>query len=239
VLRDLDDPSRAVEPDPRSPGGKGFTGLQALLGYVFNQALAINTYGPDGHILAVDAFFSPQCSPYATPATIALAIKQYGPSYRQCYSVLGPNQPGVNETDPSNPSAPVPDPGGAPPGQRGPSTNATRLTAAMVKGAQASAARSAKKETKPATSTSSTSTSTTGTTPAPSTTTGSSTGSGTSTTPVPGAPPINLQKTVGQILAGTVGTAGTGGSTGAAPSTSSSGSSGNQAQQLLNYLLAP
>jgi virulence factor Mce-like protein len=241
VLHDLDDPSRAVEPDPRSPGGKGFTGLQALLGYVFNQTLAINTYGPTGHILAVDAFFSPQCSPYATPATVALAIKQYGPSYRQCYSTLGPNQPGVNETDPSNPSAPVPDPGGAPPGQRGPSTNATRLTAAMVKSAQTSAARSAMKKTGPATSTSSSaSSSTTGTTTAPSTTTGSSTnGSGTPTTPVPGARPIDLQKTVDEILAGSAGTAGAGGAAGASPSASSSASSGSQAQQLLNYLLAP
>ena len=106
VLHDLDDPSRAVERDPRSPGGNGFTGLQALLGYVFNQTLAINTFGPEGHILAVDAFVSPMCSAYATPATIALAIKQYGPAYRQCYSWLGPNQPGVNETDPSDPERP-------------------------------------------------------------------------------------------------------------------------------------
>ncbi|MGH2888918.1 MAG: MlaD family protein, partial [Solirubrobacteraceae bacterium] len=135
VLHDLDDPSRAVERDARSPGGRGFTGLEALLGYVFNQALAINTYGPEGHMLAVDAFFSPMCSPYATPATIALALKQYGPSYRQCYSWLGPNQPGVNETDPSDPRAAVPDPGGAPPGQSGPRTGASRLTAAMVRDA--------------------------------------------------------------------------------------------------------
>ena len=34
-----------------------------------------------------------------------------GPSYRQCYSWLGPNQPGVNEPDPSNPSALRPRPG--------------------------------------------------------------------------------------------------------------------------------
>ena len=135
VLHDLDDPSRAVERDPRSPGGNGFTGLQALLGYVFNQTLAINTFGPEGHVLAVDAFVSPMCSAYATPATIALAIKQYGPSYRQCYSWLGPNQPGVNETDPSDPSASVPDPGGAPPGDSGPSTSASRLTAAEVQDA--------------------------------------------------------------------------------------------------------
>src|SRR6202012_3242359 len=94
VLHDLDDQSRAVEPDPRSPGGKGFTGLQALLGYVFNQALAINPFGPQGPVPAVDAFASPMCSAYATPATIALAIKQYGPSYRQCYSCLCPKHPG-------------------------------------------------------------------------------------------------------------------------------------------------
>jgi len=137
VLHDLDNQGRAVEADPRSPGGKGFTGLQALLGYAFNQALAINTYGPFGHILAVDAFFNRMCSPYATPASIALALKQYGPAYRQCYSWLGPNQPGVNQTDPSNPNAPVPDPGGAPPGQAGPSTGAARLTAASVMSALA------------------------------------------------------------------------------------------------------
>ena len=61
VLRDLDDRGRAVEPDPRSPGGKGYTGLEALLQYVFNQTLAINTFGPFGHVLAVDAFVDPKC----------------------------------------------------------------------------------------------------------------------------------------------------------------------------------
>ncbi len=132
VLADLDTQKRAVERDPRSPGGKGFTGLQALLGYAFNQALAINTFGPFGHVLAVDAFFSKMCSPYATPATVALALKAYGAKYRQCYSWLGPSQPGVNETDPTDPGAPVPDPGGAPPGQPGPATSAARLTAADV-----------------------------------------------------------------------------------------------------------
>ena len=130
VLHDLDDRGRAVEPDARSPGGKGYTGLEALLQYVFNQTLAINTFGPFGHLLAVDAFVDPKCSPYATPATIALSLKQFGPSYRQCYAWLGPNQPGVNETDPSNPRACVPDPGGAPPGERGPqTTSACKLTA--------------------------------------------------------------------------------------------------------------
>lgn len=132
VLRDLDDRGRAVEADPRSPGGQGYTGLEALLQYVFNQTLAINTFGPFGHLLAVDSFVDPKCSPYATPATIALSLKQFGPSYRQCYAWLGPNQPGVNEPDPTNPGACVPDPGGAPPGERGPRTSVCRLTAADV-----------------------------------------------------------------------------------------------------------
>jgi virulence factor Mce-like protein len=132
VLHDLDDRHRAVERDPRSPGGKGYTGLEALLQYVFNQTLAINTFGPFGHLLAVDAFVDPKCSPYATPSTMALSLQKFGPSYRRCYAWLGPSQPGVNESDPSSPSACVPDPGGAPPGERGPRTSACRLTAAAV-----------------------------------------------------------------------------------------------------------
>jgi virulence factor Mce-like protein len=124
VLADLDNRDRAVEPDSRSPGGKGFTGLEALLQYVFNQEQTINTFGPYGHMLAVDAFTSQMCSPYATPATVAANLKQYGAAYRQCYSWYGPNQPGVNESDPSNPGGCVPDPGGAPPGHQGPQTTA-------------------------------------------------------------------------------------------------------------------
>jgi virulence factor Mce-like protein len=232
VLSDMDTQNRAVEPDPRSPGGKGFSGLQALLWYVFNQTLAVNTYGPLGHVLAVDAFFSPMCSPYATPASIALMLKQYGSAYRQCYSWLGPNQPGVNETDPSDPSAPVPDPGGAPPGKSGPRTDATRLTAAMVQGAQASARKSnsakASQPTPTKTSSSSSASSSSSTT---------TSGSSTSPLPkptVPGAPPINLKASVGQILAGTVG-----GAPAPSSSPSSNSASPSQAQQLLNYLLAP
>jgi virulence factor Mce-like protein len=146
VLHDLDDRGRAVEPDSRSPSGKGYTGLEALLQYVFNQTLAINTFGPFGHVLAVDAFVDPKCSPYATAATIALSLEQFGPSYRQCYAWLGPSQPGVNETDPSNPGACVPDPGGAPPGEKGPKTTACRLTAAAVAAADRSR-RAATRET--------------------------------------------------------------------------------------------
>jgi virulence factor Mce-like protein len=147
VLSSLDTQSNAVERDPRSPGGKGFSGLQALLGYVFNQALAVNTYGPFGHVLAVDGFYSKMCSPYATPATVAMALKAYGPSYRQCYSWLGPSQPGVNETDPTNPGAKIPDPNGEPPGQPRPSASAASAagaaSAASVSTASATSSASA------------------------------------------------------------------------------------------------
>jgi virulence factor Mce-like protein len=232
VLHDLDDPSRAVERDPRSPGGTGFTGLQALLGYVFNQTLAINTYGPEGHILAVDAFASSMCSAYATPASIALAIKQYGAQFRQCYSWLGPNQPGVNETDPSDPSAAVPDPGGEPAGQGSIATSASRLTAAMVnnkdvvhRGAKASSNGGSSSATSTTSQTpttlastptiSSSSSSSTTTTTAPGTTVpaGTSTTTSTSTTTTTAAggagspttttgPPISLGQTLNQLLGG-------------------------------------
>jgi phospholipid/cholesterol/gamma-HCH transport system substrate-binding protein len=255
VLHDLDDPSRAVEKDPRSPGGNGFTGLQALLGYVFNQTLAVNTFGPEGHVLAVDAFVNPMCTPYATPASVALAIKQYGSQYRQCYSWLGPNQPGVNETDPSDPGAPVPDPGGAPPGQSGPSTSASRLTAAMVDDAiNANKAQSASQKTRTAKGKSkgkgkgnaanhpSANSPTTPAGPGSSSAAGAPTGSGGGS-----GPPIDLGKTIGQVLQGTVGGVPTPQpAQPAAPATpapaSGSGSSsapGNTAQQLLNYLLSP
>jgi virulence factor Mce-like protein len=230
VLHDLDDPSRAVERDSRSPGGNGFTGLQALLGYVFNQTLAINTYGPEGHVLAVDAFASAMCSAYATPASIALAIKQYGTQFRQCYSFLGPNQPGVNETDPSDPSAAVPDPGGEPPGDGSIATSASRLTAAMVnnadvvhRAAKASSNGSGSSSTTsttsqtpttlsgtPTTSSSSSTTTTTAPTTVPSGTSTTTSTSTTTTTAGGGAgspttttgPPISLGQTLNQLLGG-------------------------------------
>src|SRR5688500_577305 len=39
---DFADQDNAVERDPRAPGGRGFSGLQAVLAYVFNQSLTIN-----------------------------------------------------------------------------------------------------------------------------------------------------------------------------------------------------
>jgi ABC-type transporter Mla subunit MlaD len=128
VLPALDTQKNATEPNPRSPGGKGYSGLEAVLQFVFNLAGATSYYGPFGHELAVDAFANPDCSPYASPQSIANNLATDPSATRACYAWLGKNQPGVNETDPSDPSACVPDPGGAPPGHTGPSTSARKCS---------------------------------------------------------------------------------------------------------------
>ena len=133
VLPDLDTLKNVTEKNARSPGGKGYTGLEALLQFVFNLSVATNYYGPTGHMLAVDGFVSAMCTPYATPQTVADSLATYGSAYRQCYSFLGKNQPGVNETDPSDPSACVPDPGGAPPGKKGPAATNCKLAGTVLK----------------------------------------------------------------------------------------------------------
>ncbi len=260
-----------IEPDPRSPnGGKGYSGLEGVLMYVFNITNAIDYYGPWGHMLGVDAFTSPTCSPYATPETLAKSLQQYQQlggkldqyspqNPRSCYAFLGPNQPGVNESDPSwnaknatpaNPSACVPDPGAAPiedpkygVSYTGPQTSACKLTPTTLPASDKSKAKlaSAAPASTPA---------------APAAPSGSGSGSGGSGGSSGSGGPPNLGQTIGGVL-GTIGTTtgsivngatgtvkgATGAVTGAAGAatgaTSSQPNNGNQAQQLLNYLLAP
>ena len=120
VLHDLDNRKRAVEPDPRSPGGKGFTGLEALLQYAFIQPLAINTFGPLGHMLAVDAFANTTCTPYATPQTIANTIAQQGAAAaRSCYFGPRPQPAGRDDDRPEQPEGLRAGPGWRTPGQEG------------------------------------------------------------------------------------------------------------------------
>jgi virulence factor Mce-like protein len=225
VLHDLNSQSKAVEPDPRSPGGKGFTGIQSLLQYAFQQTNAIDYFGQFGHILAVDGFVS-MCTPYQSGATIAANLKIYGPSFRQCYQFLGPNQPGVNERDPTNPTGTIPDPGGAPPGEPGPTGSITTALASATPRATKRAKGAA-----PTTSQAPTSTAPTTTLPpaasggnpttAPGPSSGSGSGSGSPTaqpTTGSGTPAINLGA-LGQLLNGVLG----GGSTGSSSGGSSSG----------------
>jgi virulence factor Mce-like protein len=87
TLEDLDSRDRAVETDPRSPGGKGYTGLESLLQYVFDQSLAINIFDGTSYLLKVAAFASEACGPYAG----VKAAKEHP----ECRSWLGPNQAGI------------------------------------------------------------------------------------------------------------------------------------------------
>jgi virulence factor Mce-like protein len=96
VLRHLDDRDWAVEPDPRSPGGRGYTGLEALLQYVFDQSMAINLFDDNGHILKVSAFEG-KCAVYADRES----LREDPDLERRCNSQLGPSQPGINQPDPT------------------------------------------------------------------------------------------------------------------------------------------
>jgi virulence factor Mce-like protein len=102
VLQHLDDRSYAVEKDPRSPGGQGYTGLESLLNYVFYQATSTTLFDANNHLLNIDLFASLTCSPYADPAVVAAAVKNPGSSpITKCLSWLGPSQPGITTPDPT------------------------------------------------------------------------------------------------------------------------------------------
>jgi virulence factor Mce-like protein len=96
VLEDLYNRNRAVEPDPRSPGGKGWNGLEAILGYVFWQSQAINIFDRNGYILKV-ALYDNECANYAN----AENVKGNKAKADKCRSALGPTQPGINAPDTS------------------------------------------------------------------------------------------------------------------------------------------
>jgi ABC-type transporter Mla subunit MlaD len=242
VLQWLDNRNYAIEPDPRSPdGGRGYTGLEGLLMYAFNITNAVNTFSTYGHELAVDAFTNPTCSPYADAQSIAnnLAAYQKGggdlnsfnpQNPRTCYAFLGPNQPGVTTTDPSNPGGCVPDPGGYPVQGFGTHYHGTQTGACKL---QANPTASA------------------GDKPSPSTagTSGGGGGGGSSGTGVPNSVSQTLNQIVSQLTGGGTAsipnaagsaTGAAGSATGGAQSGTGAGpTTGTQTQQLLNYLLSP
>jgi hypothetical protein len=102
TLEDFADPARAVEPDPRSPDGRGYSGLEAVLRYIFSQSLTINGFDEFGHMVRA-AVFTDDCSAYMD----AERAKADPELVARCNSWLGPNQPGINQPDPS-PPAPEP-----------------------------------------------------------------------------------------------------------------------------------
>jgi virulence factor Mce-like protein len=92
VLNHLDDPKYAVEKDPRSPGGQGYTGLQALLEYVYDQVMSVNTYDSNAHVLKVALQGGGDCADYAD-------IEQAKKFGKECGAALGPNLAGINYRD--------------------------------------------------------------------------------------------------------------------------------------------
>jgi len=101
VLRNLDDRANAVEEDPNSPTGKGFTGLEALLQYVFDQVQAINIYDSSAHILKVSPFIS-DCENYSD-TTRAFEKTDARTLLEKCGATLGPNGAGLNFPDTTRP----------------------------------------------------------------------------------------------------------------------------------------
>jgi virulence factor Mce-like protein len=94
VLQHLDDRKYAVEKDPRSPGGQGYTGLEALLQYAYDQTTSTSIFDQNNHILKIGAFVGP-CADYASEET----LKKTPDLERECGSRLGPIQPGLNYPD--------------------------------------------------------------------------------------------------------------------------------------------
>jgi len=131
VLHDLDDRSRAVEKDPRSPGGKGYTGFEAFLSYVFDQMMAINVFDENGHILKVN-LSATECSEFQNADSLRRKEKESPGFTKRCGAYLGPNQPGVTTPDPSDTGVDDPGPAG---------TLASAARAKDRKGARRPAAR--------------------------------------------------------------------------------------------------
>ncbi|MEA2312692.1 MAG: hypothetical protein QOE28_2660 [Solirubrobacteraceae bacterium] len=100
VFEHLNDRKHAVEKDPRSPGGQGYTGFEAILQWLFDQSQAINIYDKNGYMLKVDLFAS-KCSDYQNPQSLKDKLKTDPNFYKDCAAILGPNQPGITQADPT------------------------------------------------------------------------------------------------------------------------------------------
>jgi virulence factor Mce-like protein len=97
ILEHLDSRDHAVEADPRSPGGKGYTGLEALMEYVYDQVLSVNVYDANVHVLKVALQGGGDCADYAS----IKEAKQFG---EECGAALGPKLAGINDDDATRPA---------------------------------------------------------------------------------------------------------------------------------------
>src|SRR5918995_2136095 len=94
VFEHLNDRKNAVEKDPRSPGGQGYTGFEAILQYVFDQAMAINIYDDHGYMLKANISHT-ECSDYQNAESLHAIMESDPDFYKRCASILGPTQLGV------------------------------------------------------------------------------------------------------------------------------------------------
>lgn len=125
-LRDIDDPSRAVAEDTRARqdtkrNSGGYTGMEALLNYVYYQAGAINQFDSISHLLHFSIFEVGEgpCSAYNAGPTVPAAGGGETTDFDEidrCVAWLGPNQPGINQ----NVNVPPYDPSACPEGSSDP-----------------------------------------------------------------------------------------------------------------------
>lgn len=99
VLEHVDDRDNAVERNPLSPGGAGFTGLEAITQYFFTQSQAINLFDDNGYVLKLNAIIS-ECSNFTNGST---ALKNPERT-KKCSAALGPG--GKFEPTPGRSSTP-------------------------------------------------------------------------------------------------------------------------------------
>lgn len=146
ILKHLDDPSHAVETDQRAgaqhtDGRKNYTGLEALLQYVFDQAQAVNVFDPTQYILKVAAFADPDCSPYADAEKLRGTSAADMALYKKCSgNKVGPKGPGLLG-DPN-----VSDTGEYPPDVKGPKSSSNSRSASRDRAATPSHTDEAKKD---------------------------------------------------------------------------------------------
>jgi virulence factor Mce-like protein len=107
ILEHLDNRDHAVEADPRSPGGKGYTGLEALLEYVYDQVMSVNVYDANVHVLKVALQGGGDCADYAS-------IKEAKKFGEECGAALGPKLAGLTDEDTTRPADARDDDGTAP-----------------------------------------------------------------------------------------------------------------------------
>jgi virulence factor Mce-like protein len=85
---------------PPGPGGDRYTGVDAILQYVFDQTLSANMFTQNGHFLTTDAIAGGPCANYHDAAS----VRNDPALEKQCSgNVIGPSSPGIHDPDPGKP----------------------------------------------------------------------------------------------------------------------------------------